>query len=220
MTSRRECFKGIIFDMDGVLVDSEPHHYDAEDIIFDTMGIHVSKKMRDSFTGISNDIMWQTIKDHLSLETHVNDLKTEAEKIRLKYFKNIKDLQAIEGAKELLKKLRISGTAAALASSSTLDLIELMLDRIGLTRYFPHRVSGEEVQCGKPAPDIFLEAAHRLGLEPSSCCVIEDSYNGVKAAKDAGMTVYAFRGGNDNTQDLSGADKTFTSFKDISLFLF
>ena len=213
-------FEAILFDMDGVLVDSEPLHYRAEDRIFESMKINIPAPLRKSFVGISNDLMWKKIQEHLSLSASPADLKAEAEVIRLDFFKNLTELEPLAGVTSLLKKLTETGTGTALASSSAPALIDLLMEKTGLARYFPHRVSGDDVQAGKPAPDIFLEAAGRLAVQPARCCVIEDSYNGITAGKDAGMTVYAFTGTDDGTMDISRADRAFSSFHDISSSLF
>lgn len=94
-----------------------------------------------------------------------------------------------------------------------------MLERIGLTDYFPCRISGDEVTAGKPAPDIFLEAARRIDVPAENCAVIEDSRNGVQAGLDAGMTVLGYASPGAPVQDLSGSEEIFTSIKRLSAFI-
>ena len=109
MKTRTCIFDGILFDMDGVLVDSEPIHYRAEDQIFKKMGISLSEEMRRSFTGLSNDLMWETIRKHLSITRPVADMKREAEEMRLDYFSNLAENYILDIEKyttRLMQKIR------------------------------------------------------------------------------------------------------------------
>jgi HAD superfamily hydrolase (TIGR01509 family) len=103
----------------------------------------------------------------------------------------------------------------ALASSSTQRVIDTVLEKLALVGVFDPVVSGEEVEHGKPAPDIFLRTAGLLEIPPETCLVIEDSANGVRAAKAAGMVCIGFRNPNSGAQDLSAADAIVASLDEI-----
>lgn len=100
-----EKISGILFDMDGVLVDSEPHHYDAETIIFQEFKIDIPPKLRHSFTGMSNHSMWETVAINAGLSEPAQSLQERADEIRVNYFMGLKNLQPIDGIPELLDLL-------------------------------------------------------------------------------------------------------------------
>jgi len=126
-------------------------------------------------------------------------------KAKAAYFEK-QDIRANKGIKELLKYLRSNGYRTALASSSPLELIRLILDKLDITDHFEVILSGEEVKKGKPEPDIYLEAARRLKSKPSGCIVLEDSQYGVNSAKSAGMTCIGYTAPGYASCGLSGTD--------------
>ena len=105
----------------------------------------------------------------------------------------------------------------AVASSTTKPIIEVILKKLKLYDLFNIIISGDEVENGKPAPDIFLQAAARLSVKPLECVVVEDSYNGVKAAKSAGMYCLGYHNPNSGCQNISDADKIINSFANINI---
>ena len=105
----------------------------------------------------------------------------------------------------------------AVASSSPIEFIETNISNLGFNDYFQFLLSGNEVTNGKPAPDIYLAAAKRLNVMPQDCVVLEDSHNGVKAAKSAGMTCIGFQNPNSGIQDISMADTVIDSIKQIDV---
>ena len=116
----------------------------------------------------------------------------------------------------MVANLNKQGFLLALASSSPHVQIDYILNKFELKRYFHTIVSGEDVEAGKPHPEIFLKAAELVGARPDSCVVIEDSYHGVTAAKKANMKCIGFINPNSGNQDLSQADMLISSFKDLS----
>ena len=115
----------------------------------------------------------------------------------------IKSWNQLDGIRKLLDELKSCGIKIGLASSSSKEFIELILNKLGVIEYFEVIISGEDVQKSKPAPDIFQKAAEALNVEPSNCLVIEDSGHGVKAAKLAEMKCIGFNNPNSGKQDLS-----------------
>ncbi|MDT3429230.1 beta-phosphoglucomutase family hydrolase [Paenibacillus forsythiae] len=207
--------QAVLFDMDGVLVDSEPIYFKIERSSFAHFGAAVSEKEHHTYVGVTLESMWEQVLVkhgiHFTLEQVVSYHKENVFKTLSAY----KYLHAMPYADNWLSWLKERQVPVAVASSSPRALIELIMDKTGLGRYFNVRVSGEEVMHGKPAPDIFLHAAELLGVEPSSCLVIEDSRNGVQAAKSAGMRCIGFQNPGSGSQDLSLADHRITSYEQL-----
>ncbi len=185
----------IIFDCDGVLVDSEKIYLAVEREFLDGFGLTYDEvEYRQRFMGLKTaDYIAGLDEEHRRQkgtglpETFATDFRSECLR-RLKA-----ELQAIQGIDTLLD--HYTG-AVAVASSSALETLHIKMDLTGLKQWFdPHIYSGDQVENGKPAPDLFLFAAERLALTPANCLVIEDSVNGVRAGLSAGMTVWGFTGG-------------------------
>lgn len=208
--------KAVIFDMDGVLIDSEPLYHHVEMKIFKDLNLVISDEEYFSFTGNSSYYMWNKLKEKYNLSQEVDVLAENLRKSYYTYLISIGDkLQPIEGVIELLEKLKASNIKMAVASSSPMEVIEAVMNLFHLNEYFSVLVTGDMVPESKPSPDIFLLAAKKLGVEPSSCLVIEDSYNGVMAAKAANMSCIGYMNLNSGKQDLSAADLVVNSLKEI-----
>lgn len=206
----------VIFDMDGVLIDSEPLHHFSGKQVFSRLGIVISDDEYQTFTGTSSHHMWEIIRQRYGLNHCLQEL---VDMTRTNFFNCLladETLTALAGVNTLLSDLQQSGFKLAVASSSPLRVIEHVVERFGFDKFFTVLVTGDDVENSKPAPDIFLLAAHRLGVSPEECAVIEDSYNGVTAAKNAGMKCIGFRNSNSGNQDLSQADVVIDQFAKIS----
>lgn len=202
----------VIFDMDGVIIDSEPIHSDVEQKIFKNAGVNLSPDEHQKFTGTASLEMWTEIAERFSLTTPPEELTRQNNENYLVALKSITSLPAVKGVQQLIRNLHQKNYTLALASSSSRDQIDLIVDGLQLGSFFNVRVSGAELLRSKPDPMIFLETARQLGKTPSQCCVIEDSYHGVTAAKEAGMKCIGYRNPNSGNQDLSGADVIVDSF--------
>ncbi|MHA7775930.1 HAD family hydrolase [Roseibium sp. M-1] len=188
-------FEAILFDCDGVLVDSEKIYVDVEREHLARIGLNYElKEFMDRFQGLSGVDFWAALDgDHRALgkgplpETFGPELDAATlERIS-------RELTEIAGIKQLLDVHR---GPRAVASSSRMDRLIHKLQHTGLHDYFaPHIYSGEQVENGKPAPDLFLFTASKLQVDPARSLVIEDSSNGVRAGLAAGMTVWGFVGG-------------------------
>lgn len=205
----------IIFDMDGVLFDSEPLHVKFEDQYLSSMGVSLTIEQKREFIGLAGYNMWKKLKDMFQLKPSVDDLILADKEMRLIYFiENI--TTPMPGAEELLRKISAVPFRMALASSSQSDLINLQLSRAGFDKFFEQKVSGYMVNKGKPAPDIFLYTARLMNIEPVKCVVVEDSKNGVTAAKAAGMKCIGYSGFHYIEQDLTGADIIINDLRNVS----
>ena len=195
----------VIFDMDGVLIDSEPIHWQVNQDYFASIGAPIrDDEYSDRFVGLPLDKMLEHIKETRGIDRSIEEMFTESMANHLEAFSNA-DLVAVPGIPELIRALKEKGFNLAVASSSAPQLIDIILNKIGLRGYFDLTVSGFEVTHGKPAPDIFLEVASRFKVTPEHCLVIEDSALGVKAANRANMKVVGVRNSTSGNQNLSQA---------------
>jgi len=209
-------FEAVIFDMDGVLIDSEPLHIQLEEDIFKEIGANISFEEHISFVGTTSHYMWEYVKNKCNVPFTVEEL---VEMDRKRYFDYISKhddaVKPIVGVDELVKELHKRNMRLAVASSSPIDVIEIVVKRLKLENYFDELVSGDFVKRSKPYSDIFLYAAEKLNVAPERCIVIEDSNKGVLAAKSAGMKVVGFMNPNSGNQDISMADMEIRSFSEL-----
>jgi beta-phosphoglucomutase family hydrolase len=209
-------FKAIIFDMDGVIVDSEPTHYAADTAIFKKLGLDLSYEERKSFLGQSSKSIWEYISKKYSLELSSKQFLDLDVEIRKKFLLSPNTQEINPGLEDLLKRIQSAGIPMAVASSSVSAILEPLLKELNLAQYFLCFATGDQVPHAKPAPDVFLLAAELLKTDPSTCLVLEDSPNGIKAAKAAGMTCIAYVPRPDSS-DLSEADSIIRNFNEFDL---
>lgn len=207
--------KAIIFDMDGVLVDSEPFHVENEKRMFNKMGLDISDEEHAGYMGTATDVMWTKIIKNRNLTHDVADLTNLTIQESLPYFRSLEKIDPMPGLVELLEKFKSNKIPMAVASSSDPETISIILEKSGLKNYFLYAVSSSEIGKSKPEPDVFLYAANLLGVLPQNCVVFEDSKNGIKAAKNAGMFCVAFSGADSALQDRNEADLHISHFSEL-----
>ncbi|MGT2666944.1 HAD family hydrolase [Streptococcus rifensis] len=210
--------KAIIFDMDGVIVDSEYIFLTTKTQMLLDRGIDTDESYQYQFMGTTFDHMWQVMKEENGLTESVPDLIAEMNERREKMIKR-DGVRAISGVQELIKSLRDNGWRLGVASSSPKHEILSNLNALGLSDAFEVKISGEEVAHSKPAPDVFLRAAELLGIQPENCLVFEDTKNGSLAAKAAGMVCIGFANPDYPAQDLSACDLLINNYNDIYDYL-
>lgn len=183
------CPVAVIFDMDGLLVDSEPVWEVVEDALLTARGKVLSSDIRNPLIGLRMHDFWSQMRTSLALEEEVDVLIAE---VVARFLDGLPD-GALErlSASELIRFLADRRVPIAIASSSPRAIIDGVVEARGWDRFFPVRVSGDDVPHGKPAPDIYLETARRLGVKPEQCLALEDSRNGARAAVAAGMLTVA-----------------------------
>lgn len=208
--------EAVIFDMDGVLIDSEPFHLVVNEKIFANLEINLSEEEYQSFIGTTHKDMWTTIKNRYNLPQPVPELVNMQVSGNIEYIKN-EEIEEINGITNLLSKIARENIKIGIASSSPTEVIELVINKLDFSDYFSAIVGGEEIEKGKPSPDIFLKAAKRLKAKPSACIVIEDSKNGVLAAKAAGMKCVGFKNPNSGNQDLQKADLIINDYDSLNV---
>ncbi|WP_143317663.1 HAD family phosphatase [Clostridium sp. HBUAS56017] len=215
----RQDINAVIFDMDGVLVDSEPIYFEIERYLFSHFNVKVSKEQHEAFVGTSIENMW----DKLIKENNLKESKERVIKYHKKYvishMESLPQLSLNKNARELLEDLKEKDIKIGLASSSPRQLINIILSKLDIKNYFEVIVSGDEVEKSKPHPEIFLKAAQLLGVESKKCVVIEDSANGIKAANNAGMKSIGFLNTHSGKQNLENADIIIREFPQKSLHL-
>lgn len=178
----------MIFDLDGVIVDSEAAWDQARrSLVAETGGTWKPEATR-AMLGMSSQEWSRYVADELEVPLVAEAINAEVVRRLLVVYDQ--RLPLIAGAAEAVRRLA-ERWPLGLASSSNREVIDLVLDRSGLASAFRDWVSSEEVGRGKPAPDVFLEGARRVGVEPAACAAVEDSHNGILSAKAAGMRVLA-----------------------------
>ena len=208
--------KTVIFDMDGVIVDTEPVHHYAYNQHFEQLNIEVNAEMYASFTGNSTKNIFERLKIQFNLAEEVNALVETKRNLFNDAFDSKKDLYLLDGVEDLIKDLYDNGMQLVLASSSATVTINRVFSRFGLHKYFTHIVSGEDFPKSKPHPAIFLRAAELANTPVENCIVIEDSTNGIMAAKSAGIYCIGYDSFHSKLQDYSFADIVITDFKELS----
>jgi HAD superfamily hydrolase (TIGR01509 family) len=204
----------VIFDMDGVLADTEPLHLAAANRALADDGIVLDEAGVARFLGRTDLAMFEVLADECGLARppwHYVARKGAAFLARLAE----EPLLPNPGVMELLLGLRMRGLDCVVASSSPPATITAIVEALGLSSSFSRLFSASEVARGKPAPDLFLHAAATRGVDPGSCLVIEDAPNGIAAARAAGMRVVAVRTATTAGLDLEGADAVLDSLLDL-----
>ena len=202
--------------MDGVIVDTEPVHHFAYNQHFEQLNIEVTTEMYASFTGNSTKNIFERLKIQFNLAEEVNALVETKRNLFNDAFDSKKDLYLLDGVEDLIKDLFNNGIQLVLASSSATVTINRIFNRFGLHKYFTHIVSGEDFPKSKPHPAIFLRAAELANTPVENCIVIEDSTNGIMAAKAAGIYCIGYDSFHSKLQDYSLADVVITDFRELS----
>jgi beta-phosphoglucomutase len=209
--------KAVIFDMDGVVVNTEPLGHAANQEMYKSLNIVVPDEVYSTFIGNSDKNIVQKIKDLYPQVTLTNDeLLEEKFNYYFRAFDASADLDLMPGVRDLIADLHKNGMKLLLASSSAKRKIERVFTRFGLHRYFDHTISGEDFEFSKPHPAIFIEAVAKSGFTKEECIVIEDSTNGIKAAKAAGIYCIGYQSEHSMGQDTSMADRVITDFSQLS----
>jgi HAD superfamily hydrolase (TIGR01509 family) len=182
--------EAVVFDMDGVLVDTEQLWDEVREALTEEWGGRYTPEAQEAMMGMSSPEWSRYLHEVVGLREPPEVIRDEVVRRMLARYET--DLPVVPGAVEAVRRLAGDGFRLAVASSSNRELIDAVLDRLELTSAFQVTVSSEEVARGKPAPDVYLEAARRLGVPPSACVAIEDSASGIRAAHAAGMRVIAY----------------------------
>ena len=203
--------KAIIFDMDGVLIDSEVAWHELEYQHYRQLIPGWTRADHKHLTGMSQKDSYPMLKERYGLEKSWEDYLAFYDKTAEEVYHNRCEL--IPGSLDFMEELRLETIPMGLASSSPHHWIRMVFQRFPLLEFFACVVSSEDVgRKGKPAPDVYLEAVKRLGMKPEDCVAIEDSSNGVLSARRAGLFTVGFRTEHNKELDFPEADMVVEGF--------
>ncbi|MBP0904087.1 HAD family hydrolase [Mariniflexile gromovii] len=208
--------KAVIFDMDGVIIDSEPMHHKAYHDMFNEVNISVSSELYESFTGQSTLNICKRLCAIFNLAESPEHLVSLKRKHYKRFFETNSDLSLIDGVEDLIKDYHCNGLKLVLGSSAAMTSINQIFDRFDLNQYFVAKLSGADLKESKPHPEIFINAVKASGFHAHECIVIEDSTNGIEAAKGAGVFCVGFDSFHSKNQDYSKADLVIKKFEEIN----
>lgn len=209
----------VIFDMDGVLVNSEPVHQRHEREMYEELGLELTFEEQQSFVGMSAMDSWRFVIEKYNLSETPEELLLRGRGKYLKVLEETDEVKMIDGAWELIERLENGGFHLLLASSATTPTISAVLKKFDLIKTFPLFIGGDMVHNSKPKPDIFLNIAELAQVEPAKCVVIEDAEHGVTAANKAGMKSIGFQNHHSGNQNLSHADLVIDDLDEVTVEL-
>ena len=211
--------KCVIFDMDGVIIDSEEIHKKAYYETFNSLGVNVSEELYKTMTGSSTINAFQKLVNHFNLDDIPEELVLQKRKRYVNFFENDPTLSLVNGVKELIQFLYKQNLTLVLASSSAMVNINRVFSRFDLNKYFAAKISGADLTASKPHPEIFEKATILGGVSKEHCIVVEDSDNGIKAANQAGVFVIGFKNPLSKDQTLINADLIIEDFSELKKLL-
>ncbi|WP_288458654.1 HAD family phosphatase [uncultured Chryseobacterium sp.] len=209
--------KAVLFDMDGVIVDTEPLHRKAYFKTFNDLGIDVSEELYASFTGASTKRVCDTLIQEFNLkQTYEEIAKTKRDYFK-EYFYNDEEFDLISGVRELIQHYYDNRIKLILASSATMTTINMVFEKFELERYFGGKISGADLKESKPHPEVFLLAAEMANEPVENCMVIEDSTNGILASHRANIFCAAYRSPHSKNQDYTLANIVVSDYAELEL---
>jgi HAD superfamily hydrolase (TIGR01509 family) len=208
-------YSAVIFDMDGVLADSEPLYLEAANDVLGPLGRRLSEEQSRAFMGSSVTNSWRGITEMLGLEGDLDRYVREYDQHLLRLLRQPR--APLPGVRSLIDQLRKRRVPVGLASSSWRTWVDTLLAAAGLAGLFDAIAAGDMVENEKPAPDVFLLAAKELGVPPTRCLALEDTPTGLAAARAAGMFAVQVRAASTAFPPLPEADLVLESLEDFPL---
>jgi beta-phosphoglucomutase-like phosphatase (HAD superfamily) len=207
--------KCVIFDMDGVIIDSEEIHKKAYYETFASIDVTVSDTLYKSLTGSSTINAFQKLVAHFKLDLNPEALVLEKRKRYVNFFENDPTLCLVAGVEEIIEHCYNKNLTLILASSSAMVNIDRVFNRFNLHPYFTAKISGADLTASKPHPEIFEKAALLGNTPKENCIIIEDSDNGIKAANTAGIFVFGYKNPMAADQTLKNADFIIEDYNEL-----
>lgn len=210
-------YKGIIFDLDGVICFTDQYHYQAWKELADRLGIYFDEKMNDRLRGISRMDSLEIILEKSDTQYTREEKESFTEEKNARYRNLLQQMCPQDMADEVrqtLTELRRRGYLLAVGSSS--KNAQFIIGRIDAARYFDAVADGNDITRSKPDPEVFLKAAEKLGIDPKQCVVVEDAASGIRAAKAGNMAAFALGG---DAQYSDEKDANLASFSDLLNYL-
>lgn len=209
--------QAVLFDMDGVIVDTEPLHRKAYFKTFNQLEIEVSEELYTSFTGASTKRVCETLISEFNL-SHTHEEITHIKRTHFKdYFYNDEEFDLIPGVRKLIEHYYENGIKLIVASSASMTTINMVFEKFGLENYFNGKISGADLKESKPHPEIFLLAAEIAGKSLEKCMVIEDSTNGILAAHRANIFCAAYKSEHSHNQDYRLANIVVSDYAELEI---
>lgn len=205
--------KMIVFDMDGVILDSEPLHENSRQMMFQKYDITPDPSFPPP-VGNCSYTFWKEVFAICGLEGDAYDLEAEQYNLVAKQIKDNHILPS-DGLLDVIAWAKAKGLKVGLASSSTRLLVNAVLELMDLKKHFDYTVSGDELERKKPAPDAYLRVLELAGLPAEAAMAVEDTGTGIAAAKAAGLYCFAYKNPTSGEQDLSKADQIISHLKEI-----
>lgn len=210
---KKENLKIIIFDMDGVILDSEPLHENARQMMYRSFHIVPDENFPNP-VGKSSSGFWRTVSGFCGLEQDAYALEAEQYRLVAVQIKE-NNVPVSDGLMDILKWAKEHDVKIGLASSSTRVLVDNTLELLGIREYFDYTVSGDEVIKKKPAPYPYLKVLEMFGFSAEEAVAVEDSNSGVQAAKNAGIFCYGYDNPTSGDQDLSNSDQVIKNLREV-----
>ena len=207
--------KAVIFDMDGVIVNSEPLHHLAYKKMFEEFKLDVSNSLYESFTGQSTYSICEQLCEIFDLKVDANALVLSKRKHFKIIFENDSSFEMIDGAMNLIKDYFENNLTLVLASSASMTNIERIFKKFDLNKFFKAKISGADLKESKPNPEIFVKAAELAGFKKDECIVIEDSTSGIMASKSAGIYCVGYNSYNSKNQNYDNANLVVSDLNEI-----
>lgn len=207
--------KTVIFDMDGIIVDSEPLWEKSEIRLINQKGVKYNNSYREKIVGLNQVDSIKLLKKTFRLKSSIESIFEERIQILLDLYKN--ELSLVPGITNLLEESLSHNLKIGLASGSPMKVIDFVLKKFDIRNYFSTVVSSDCVERGKPSPDIYLKTAKLLETDPKDCIAIEDSINGVKSVKNAGIFCIAVPHPDLDINKYEKADLLFEKLSDINI---
>ncbi len=206
--------QAVIFDMDGVMIDTDIIHSRAFEKLLLELGITPEKNEQGTvhISGMTTEGTWEVFKERYGFEADISELSRKKQQIVMDAMQHV---QPMPGLLKLLKDLKKHNIRLAVATSAQQNRAKLAIDKLGIASYFATVVTAKDVALGKPAPDIYLVAAKKLGLDPAACVVLEDAPAGVQAGAAAGIKVVAVPHQYTRRMDFSLASLVVDSLEEL-----
>lgn len=207
--------RAVIWDMDGVIIESEPYHIKAEIETLREQGIDLTQEVAKQYFGLRTEEYFRALSARYKVDLPIEKMLERHAQVLAAYY-----IQSplVPNARETLSLLHRKHKQG-LATSTKRKLAEIQLRRFSLSQYFDSMVFGDEVKKGKPNPEMFLAACSKLGVKPQEAAIIEDAESGFRAGKKAGMLVIGRKAEHNRDQDFSLADHVISDLKEIPRIL-
>lgn len=209
--------KAVLFDMDGVIVDTEPLHRKAYFQTFKDLNITVSEEFYTSLTGTSTKKSTQMIKDEFNLDVLPEEIAASKRKYFKQYFDTDPEFDLLPGVRELIINYYENNIKLVLASSASMNTINWVFEKFDLEKYFIGKISGADLEESKPNPEIFIKATQIANESRESCMVIEDSTNGIIASHRANIFCAAYKSEHSKLQRYDLANIVVSDFSDLEI---